>query len=112
MLLAVAMRERISARVAEALIARGRRAVTLKLLRRADVPVPLPTCFRRLADEHGADDAEIRGALLARDDLPGAARLLLVEAVGRGAPRRPHRQGRGRAASGSTGSCATPPTRR
>jgi len=34
-----------------------------------------------LAERFGREDAEIRGALLARDNLPAAARLLLVEAV-------------------------------
>ena len=37
---AVALRERISARVAEAVIGRGVRSVTLKVLQRSDVPVP------------------------------------------------------------------------
>src|SRR5436190_1658687 len=40
MLTAVALRETISARVADALIARNERSVTLKLLPRDDVPVP------------------------------------------------------------------------
>jgi uncharacterized protein (DUF2336 family) len=79
MLHAVALRERISARLAEALIARDVRAVTLKLLPREDVPVP-QLLLARLAGEQGIADAEIRGALLGRSDLPAGARLALVEA--------------------------------
>jgi uncharacterized protein (DUF2336 family) len=80
MLLAIAMRERIGARVAEALIGRGERCVTLKLLQRPDVPVPAEL-LSTLASEQGSTDAEIRCALLARRDLPATARLRLVEAA-------------------------------
>lgn len=80
MLMAVAMRERIGARVAEALVARGERAVTLKLLRRSDVPVPAEL-LSALAADLGVADAEVRRALLARRDLPATARLELVEAA-------------------------------
>jgi uncharacterized protein (DUF2336 family) len=80
MLTAVAMREHVSARVAEAIIGRGVRNVTLRILPRDDVPVPA-VLLSKLADEQGAADAEIRGALLGRDDLPAAARLVLVEAA-------------------------------
>jgi uncharacterized protein (DUF2336 family) len=80
MLHAVALRERISARLAETLIARGERAVTMKLLQRNDVPVPADL-MNTLAIEQGGLDAELRGALLARDDLPATARLYLVEAA-------------------------------
>jgi uncharacterized protein (DUF2336 family) len=79
MLNAVALRERISARVAEALIARNERTVTLKVVAREDVPVP-HALLTLLAAERGIEDAEIRGALLERPDLPAGARLLLVEA--------------------------------
>jgi uncharacterized protein (DUF2336 family) len=79
MLTAVALREQISARVAEALIARGERSVTLKLLARAEVPVPV-LLLSTLASGQGVGDAEMRGALLDRADLPASARLLLVEA--------------------------------
>ncbi|MBI4920423.1 MAG: DUF2336 domain-containing protein [Devosia nanyangense] len=79
MLCAVAERERISARVAETLISRDERAVTLRVVSRDDVPVP-PALLTRLATELGVTDAEIRGALLGRSDLPASARLLLVEA--------------------------------
>ncbi|HWA20754.1 MAG TPA: DUF2336 domain-containing protein [Devosia sp.] len=80
MLTAVALRENISARVAEALIARDERSVTLKLLPRDDVPVPIPR-LSSIAVEQGANDAEIRGALLGRKDLPAGTRLVLVEAA-------------------------------
>jgi len=79
MLLAVALRERISGRLAEALIGRGERPVTLKLLQRDDVPVP-QEIMSALATEQGELDAELRGVLLARADLPATARLHLVEA--------------------------------
>ena len=79
MLPAVAMREQLSGRVAGTVIARGLPAVTLALLQRRDVPVPVED-LERLAQE-GVADARIRGALLARPDLPGTARLALVEAA-------------------------------
>jgi uncharacterized protein (DUF2336 family) len=77
---AVALRARLSARVIEALLDRNQREVALTLLRRADVALPAATLLR-LAEEFGRGDVEFRGALLARHDLSGAARLLLVEAV-------------------------------
>lgn len=80
MLLAVAQRERLSARVIEALVQAGGRALALKLLARADLDLAADL-LGRLADEHGKTDAEVRGHLLARDDLPAAARLLLVQSV-------------------------------
>jgi uncharacterized protein (DUF2336 family) len=80
LLLAVAERETISARLADALIGRGQRSVTLKVLQRHDVPVPV-ALLAKLTAEHGDADAEIRGALLDRPDLPAGARLGLVEAA-------------------------------
>lgn len=80
LLLAVAMREHISGRLAEALVARGCRSVTLNLLRRPDVPFA-SDLLNALADDLGARDAELRGALLSRADLPPRARLHLVEVV-------------------------------
>ena len=77
---AVALRERISGRLADALIGREVREVTLTLLARPDVPVPA-TRLDALAREYGVRDAEMRGALLDREDLPAAARLHLVEAA-------------------------------
>ena len=79
MLTAVAMRERISPRVAEALIGRDIRIVTLRILPRDDVAVPA-AMLTKLAEGQGVSDAEIRGLLLGRSDLPAAARLILVEA--------------------------------
>ncbi len=76
---AVALREHVSARLAEALVARNVRAVTLRLLARHDVPVP-PGLLATLAAEQGGADAALRGALLARPDLPAGARLAMVEA--------------------------------
>ena len=81
MLMAVALRESISARVAEALIARGERDVTAEAAA-ARTMSPIPRrLLAKLAEEQGVDDAEIRGALLGRTDLPASARLLLVEAA-------------------------------
>lgn len=80
MLQALALRERISPRLADTLIGRGCRDITLGLLRRADVAVPAER-LAALATEDGLTDAELRGALLDRQDLPAPARLLLVEAV-------------------------------
>jgi len=79
MLAAVAMRERLSARVAGAIIGRSVRAVTLPLLQRHDVPVAVDDLVRLAAE--GAADARIRGALLGRPDLPAGVRLHLVEAA-------------------------------
>ena len=79
MLTAIALRERISPRVAAALLARGERPVTLKLAGRNDVQIP-PALLGSLATEQGIDDAELRGLLLGRNDLPAASRLVLVEA--------------------------------
>lgn len=79
MLLSLAMRERVSGRVAALIIARELRAVTLTLLQRLDVPVPDGE-LARLSQEN-ATDPQIRGALLARPELPATARLVLVEAA-------------------------------
>ena len=79
MLVAVSQRARLSARLAAAVIARGHGAVTLRLLRRHDVALD-DGLLVELAKSYG-DDAEMRGALLARKDLPAAARLLLVQKV-------------------------------
>jgi uncharacterized protein (DUF2336 family) len=80
MLMALALRERLSPRVAQALIERNERAVTLKLVGRQDVPVP-PPLLSALAVGQGIGDAQLRGLLLERTDLPASARLLLVEAA-------------------------------
>jgi uncharacterized protein (DUF2336 family) len=80
MLLAVTMREHVSLRLAEALVAREKRLVTVRLLRRPDVPFAEER-LAGLAAGLGSTDAQIRGALLNRADLPAAARLHLVQVV-------------------------------
>lgn len=80
MLLTIAMRERLGSRVAEALVRAGGRVLLLRVLLRVDVALS-PALLSRVAAEEGAEDAEIRGALLARDDLPADARLVLVRSV-------------------------------
>lgn len=80
LLAAVVQRERLSARVAEAVVERGHRHLTLKLLGRADVPLP-GALLSELAAAHGSADAGVRGLLLRRSDLPATARLALVDAA-------------------------------
>ena len=80
MLLAVAMRERLSTRVIDLLIETGDKAAILKVLERRDLEMPT-TQLTRLATGAALDDADLRGALLAHRDLPAAARLTLVQAV-------------------------------
>lgn len=80
MLLAVAMRDALSSRVIDAVMERGDKVATLKLLGRDDIQISsarLSDLARGVAQE----DADIRGALLGRHDLPAAARLTLVQAV-------------------------------
>ncbi|WP_316354906.1 DUF2336 domain-containing protein [Devosia sp.] len=77
MLVAVSQRTQISPRLAAAIVARGQEAVTLRLLRRRDVALE-GGLLSELAETRGGD-AEMRGALLARSDLPAGARLLLVQ---------------------------------
>jgi uncharacterized protein (DUF2336 family) len=80
MLLAVAQRERLSQRVTEALVRAGGTVLALKLLAREDL-VFSAGLLSELATEHGPDDADVRGALLARAELPAASRLLLVQSI-------------------------------
>lgn len=80
MLFSISQREHLSQRVAEALLESGHRQVQLRLIERPDVRLS-GTSLLALAEGGGATDAELRGALLARDDLPGEARLILVGAV-------------------------------
>lgn len=77
MLIAVSQRTELSPRLAAAIVARGQDAVTLRLLRRHDVALG-ETLLTDLATRLG-EVAEMRGALLARKDLPAPARLLLVQ---------------------------------
>ena len=80
MLLALSQRGHLSQRVAEAMLQVGDRAVRLKLLERPDIAVS-QAALLAIAETDGVTDAELRGALLSRDDLPGEARLILVGAV-------------------------------
>ncbi|KQX42475.1 hypothetical protein ASD04_00430 [Devosia sp. Root436] len=80
MLVAVAQRTTMSPRLAAAIMARGHDAVTLRLLRRRDIALG-DALLSELATKR-VDHAEMRGALLARADLPAAARLVLVHKVG------------------------------
>lgn len=75
-LLAIAQRSSLSARVAAGLVARDNHELSLRVLRRHDVPFA-SDILRALALSHG-DDAQLRGALLSRPDLPPPARLVLV----------------------------------
>ena len=77
MLIAVSQRSTLSPRLAASIVARGQDAVTLRLLRRHDVALG-ETLLAELAGTLG-EMAEMRGALLARPDLPAPARLLLVQ---------------------------------
>ena len=79
-LLAVAARQWMGPRLADTLLLREVRDVTLYLLRRSDIAIP-PDRLIALAVSLAAD-AEVRGALLHRRDLPATARLTLVEAAG------------------------------
>lgn len=78
-LLAIAQRSVISAHLAAALIGRADRALILRLVRRHDVTIP-PDVLANLSSGT-AEDAAMRGALLARKDLPAAARLVLLRQV-------------------------------
>lgn len=79
MLLALTQRATLSARVCRSLLAREERPVTLRLLRRADADLGAAALLD-LAKRLGGD-AELRGAMLARKDLPAEARLLLIQQV-------------------------------
>lgn len=80
LLMAVAMRDLPSARLIEALFERGDKPVTLKLLGREDIQIT-PVRLSQLASGVGTEDADIRGALLGRNDLPATARFMLVQSV-------------------------------
>jgi uncharacterized protein (DUF2336 family) len=76
-LVSIGQRSHVSARLASALIARADAGLTQRLLRRPDIAFPAELLLT-LAQGQG-DDASMRGTLLARQDLPAAARLLLVQ---------------------------------
>jgi uncharacterized protein (DUF2336 family) len=78
-LLAISQREKLSARIASALIAQENSALTMRILRRDDVHLD-PCLLLELAHRNGGD-ANMRGALLGRKDLPAPARLILVQRI-------------------------------
>lgn len=80
LLMAVALREQLSPRILEALFESDDRAVQLKLLARNDLAIAASRLLS-LAEGPAQEDAALRGALLDRADLPGAARLVLVQAA-------------------------------
>jgi len=79
MLDVIALRKGLNARLARALVARDIKAITLTILSRFEIQLE-HGLLAELADEKG-DDAEIRGALLARNDLPARSRFALIERV-------------------------------
>jgi uncharacterized protein (DUF2336 family) len=80
-LVCLAQREKLSPRLADALLARGIGAVDLVVLRRGE----LALSAERLRDKAvvSGEIPAIRGALLARTELPADVRLALVQAAGR-----------------------------
>lgn len=77
--LAIAQRSKLSPRVAAELIARDDSNTTQHVLRRADIAIEAELLVE-LAHTNG-QDAQMRGALLSRPDLPAPARLILVQRV-------------------------------
>src|SRR5690606_19172863 len=76
-IVAIAQRQNLSPRIAAALIARGHKSLCLRLLRRKEICIAA-NVLSELATSLG-EDAELRGALLARRELPAPARLVLVQ---------------------------------
>ena len=79
MLVAVSQRSKVSTRLASALVARNDSQLTKRLLERADIVFETEV-LNALCQAHRGD-ADMRGALLARKDLPASARLQLVESA-------------------------------
>ncbi len=79
MLEVISCRPALSLRVAKALLAADLDEITLHLLERDDLALEAQTLIE-IAERKG-DIAKLRGALLARSDLPPIARLRLVEKV-------------------------------
>ncbi|WP_127143191.1 DUF2336 domain-containing protein [Pelagibacterium montanilacus] len=79
MLTAMTARTALSARVALALLRLGQEDLCLRVLERTDPALPEDDLIE-LAERWG-EDAELRGAMLARADLPALARLHLVGQV-------------------------------
>jgi uncharacterized protein (DUF2336 family) len=76
---AIAQRSKLSPRIATELIAREDANITRHVLRRPDVAIDSELLLE-LARSEGKD-AQMRGALLSRPDLPAPARLILVQRV-------------------------------
>lgn len=79
MLDVICVRPRLSTRVAYALLERDITSIVLKVLARQDVALS-PGMLDELTATKG-DDAKIRGVLLTRTELSGAARYQLIEQV-------------------------------
>lgn len=79
MWLAITQRSKLSPRMAAELIDRQDDDITLRVLRRSDIAIDLGLLIE-LARTKG-QNAQMRGALLSRADLPAAARLILVQRV-------------------------------
>lgn len=78
-LVALSQRASIGRRVAGELVARGELSLTVRLLRRHDIDFGADLLGRLVIEL--ADNAEARGALLARKDLSAEARLALVQRI-------------------------------
>lgn len=76
-LLAIAERTTLSARVAAAILSRQERDITLRILKRGELQLAADSLLAVVA--HLGDDPQVRGALLARRDLPATGRLVLVQ---------------------------------
>lgn len=76
-LLAIAERAKLSDRIAGALLLRHEKEISLRVLKRGDVRLAGDTLLSVVTQL--GDDAQVRGALLARQDLPAAGRLVLVQ---------------------------------
>lgn len=79
MLVSMTARTRLSQRVALALLRLGQGELCIRVLARADLDFPEDDLM--LLAEQWGDDARVRGALLKRRDLPGLARLYLIERI-------------------------------
>ncbi len=79
MLAVMTVRSRLSLRVALALLRIGSADICIRVLARPDLEFPEDDLMA-LAEQWG-EDAKVRGALFRRKDLPGLARLYLVERV-------------------------------
>ncbi|RYG25954.1 MAG: DUF2336 domain-containing protein, partial [Burkholderiales bacterium] len=77
--LAIAQRAKFSPRIAAELIARDDQDITQRVLRRTDIAIDAELLVE-LARSKG-QNAQMRGALLSRPDLPAPARLILVQRV-------------------------------